>query len=312
MEPAELVAEAVVLHATLFGGTASPAARFARLRDEVVATWKLRSESELVESLEQRWEAVAGASFRNAASYAHLVARLQRAREPALIPVGLLDLLLSARRETLHTRAIGAFLDPVRASELGASLLQAFVERLREQMPRDVTSGARFREAQVTIEPEYVVRGRRGRGNRARYPTPDLRVVVPRSDADAPLVIIVENKIDDTDRENQLASYAQCTRDVHGSDVVLVYLTPTGASPTQADVEGDWIPFSYQDLAIAWRAVLRSCDAGNAYEPWLEALRAYLSTVVRHICGLRVEGLTGRAGQSRIVPYLEAAVGGLG
>ena len=136
---------------------------------------------------------------------------------------------------------------------------------------------------------------------------PDLRIEIDDGQrASGKLVIIVENKIDDIDREGQLGTYAACARESH-ADPVLVFLTPNGSPPSQTGA-GDWILLSYGQLAVAWRAELQKVD-GSTHNAWREILRAYLTTIVREIHKVRLAKPSGLADKSRAFDYLLAATG---
>jgi hypothetical protein len=152
-------------------------------------------------------------------------------------------------------------------------------------------------EAEIEVdEPFYKAPG-------GGFVYPDLRIRVRGSTRDK--LILIENKIDDVDRENQLRSYAECAFIQHvKDDVTLLYLTPTGAPPTSDVGPHDWKPISYRNLAIAWRAVL----ARAAPSPRTEVLRLYLGTIVQEIWRVRLADATSPGARSQLVPYLRAAL----
>src|ERR1700682_3163335 len=112
MKARDLVEEAVVLCDERFARCATPKERFDRLRKDLAdSSEKVSSEERsLVEELEARWGELAKAAFSESEHYDDLRVRLKEASEPALLPVGFLDLLGRAHKETLHTQALGTFL----------------------------------------------------------------------------------------------------------------------------------------------------------------------------------------------------------
>jgi PD-(D/E)XK nuclease superfamily protein len=259
---------------------------FSRLRDDLLATWRdeCGNEDGLVRALEAHWSSLTDAAFAGAAEYDELVIQIDRGWEPAALDASLLALTTSPRNENAHTRAIGALIDPRRAGEVGRSLLRATLGLVNFTVTDDS-----LQQAVVDVEPEY----RLGRRRRCVYP--DLRIQLPNA------VVLIENKIDVHDHHGQLDGYAQCVSRVERA--VLVYLTPDGRRPVAASKP--WMTVSYQELAIAWRRVLRDAEPG----PWTESLRLYLATIVQDVWGVRMNANPSRATRARLVPYLKAAAG---
>ena len=291
MDARDLVDRAVDLHREMWAGraTITQAERFAGLRGDLWAT-VTSDEHVLVDDLEMRWEALRKAASPDADQYDALRAKLDEKREPALLCVDLLGLLGRARKEVLHTQALGAFLDPRRAGQLGADLLAAFLAvcDVGRVPGRDV-----LESAIISVEPADSDSGTR----------PDIAIDM------GDLAVIIENKIDTVDREGQLSGYAEAARRRRpGCRLRFVYLTPLGEVP-EHDGAGEWFSLGYLLLAVRWRRILYDWEARAADDWWVEALRGYLATLVRHVCPVCLTASPGEVGKSRAVPYLKSAVG---
>jgi hypothetical protein len=288
----QTVAAAAPLHDELFDDVG----RFRRIQADLdVVLRTVDTEQVAVRSLEDRWVDLVATAFRGADDYDGLLARLPP-DDPARTTTGLLEFLGQPRRETLHTAAIGSLLGPDLGG--GTARLRAFLELALARACVDMPSPASIAAAKIAVETSYTLRA----GRKTLYPTPDLRIEVGR------LVVVVENKIDALDREDQLSSYRDAARAHHGdAEFVFVYLTPAGDSPSQEDAE-EWIPLSYRDLTLRWRSVLAA--DGREGRTWPDAARAYLSTLTCGICNWRVGRPLTRAERATVVPYLRAATGG--
>lgn len=269
------------------------AQRFARVRKDMEAVlYAADADAAAVRELEKRWPELVRTAFRDDAEAQSRLERLP-SDDPARARVGLLELLNRPRRETLHTAAIANLIDP--RLEGGSARLQAFLELVlkEDQVPTQLAS------AKVLAEQPYELRI----AGKTFYPTPDLRIEV------GSLVVIVENKVDDQDREKQLSSYAKAARMYHkDAELAFFYLTPDGEAPRQLDAP-EWTGVSYRDLVLCWRAQLADDEAHGGR--WPEAARAYLTTICRSICNWRPELARSRADRSRLLPYLRVATGAL-
>lgn len=262
----------------------NPSAAFARLRGDLLQVWTVvRPEAGLVAFVESRWATLTSSAFADADAYDRLVPLIDLGSDPAALGVHLLGVISRPRSEVLHTQALGRLINPRCSGLLGQSLLASML-RLCEVEVRSKD----LAHAIVDIHPEY----RHGRTQRRIYP--DLRVRLGHS------LVLIENKIDDKDREGQLDSYADCVRETPHT---LVYLTPDGSLPVSANSTKSWHTLSYRALAIAWRGVLSRVSPGA----WTEVLRLYLATVVQEVWGLHWTKNPSRATRARIVPYLRAA-----
>ena len=130
---------------------ASLAKRFARVRAGLDAAL-VGPDAIAVEQLEQRWPDLLRAAFHDDSDYGALLAGLPP-DDPVRAPVGLLELLGRARRETLHTAAIAGLVDP--STEGGLARLRRFLEVALAKTGREVPDG--LEKARVLVERAYSV-----------------------------------------------------------------------------------------------------------------------------------------------------------
>ena len=292
------VAAGASLHDEIVAAGAPPlrgdAARFLRVQRDIDAVLDSGEAEQAVRALEEGWGRLVGAAFRDADQYESLLARLPQ-DDPARATMGLLELVGSARREALHTRAIASLLDPRPAG--GAARLRAFLMAVLPPIGLPIPTDVDLQSGTILVETSYPM----AVGSKTLRPRPDIRIEV------GSVVVVVENKVDAVDRDKQLSSYTEAARDHHDTaDLVLVYLTPAGESPSRDDSRV-WRRLSYTELTIRWRAVM--ADDEHDGRRWTDASRAYMSTLARGICGWRVGGDVTRADRSRMIPYLRAAIG---
>jgi hypothetical protein len=119
------------------------------------------------------------------------------------------------------------------------------------------------------------------------------------------LIIIVENKIDSGEHDNQLVAYEEALwsrvreRRRLNLDAKLVFLTPDGRLPDQEYDRELWLPMSYLQLAATLARATR-----DAPEPGRTLLNLYISTILKFVLAIpaSAQGLE----RLRQLPYLDA------
>ncbi|MDC3378938.1 PD-(D/E)XK nuclease family protein [Planctomycetota bacterium] len=128
------------------------------------------------------------------------------------------------RAEIRHTAALAWALDPEAAHQVGRAVCSRLLGRLGHDLP-----------AVYLVHKEAVLAEGRI----------DIQLVAP----DGRPLVGIENKVDDKDRDDQLAMYERDLR-LRNDGVVLIYLSPHGSAPTAPDCER-WQLLSYSAIAKA-------------------------------------------------------------
>lgn len=241
-------------------------AAFGRLRVDLQALAKEVDIDAQVQTLEAQWSTFSAAIGVAEKEFQRLRSEATGLTDPLFLDAHLFGVLGRGqpRKENRHTQVIAALL----GCPLGPELLSALLETL-EIPPVD--------EFRVEAEVWHQLPS----GKRIRT---DLEISRASS-----LFIVIENKIDSTDRAGQIDDYATLQPE-H-----LVFLTPTGNAPQNSTSTSRCL--SYYDLALAWRRVLLM-PKGHPSDDWLWVLRLYLGTVVQGVCRLDRRPLAA-------VPYLK-------
>lgn len=130
------------------------------------------------------------------------------------------------RRENYHSRFIAYLLDPRAHHDQGAKFLRCFFDKLGIEDPSSLSV--------ASVTAEYSV------GELGRL---DLVISTPQS------IIVIENKIDAGEQEDQISRYRKWLDDNHhGRKQRLLFLTPTGSPPTTGKADLNW---SYRKV-IEW------------------------------------------------------------
>jgi hypothetical protein len=104
------------------------------------------------------------------------------------------------------------------------------------------------------------------------------------------LVVVIENKIDAGEHDEQLASYERAVwkwardRRQNSFEQRLMFLTPDGRAPDGVNDHPAWLPVSYRQLAAALAHAAR-----DAPEPGRTFVSLYLSTILKTILGIGPE-----------------------
>jgi len=208
--------------------------------------------------------------------------------------------------EPTHTRMLAFFLDPSQSHGLGVRVLREFFALLGRLIPGPDRFEELAREAddntgtlrRVRVEPERVVSGEGGRECRC-----DLWLEL--EDNVRSLIVIVENKIDAGEHDNQLASYEEALwsrvreRRRLDLDAKLVFLTRNGRFPDQEYDRELWQPMSYLQLAAALARATR-----DAPEPGRTLLNLYISSILKFVLAISAsaQGLD----RLRQLPFFDA------
>jgi len=272
-------------------------AAFNRVRGELSVAWGAEmaaegSDAALVAELEKVWPALIEKAYEPVKDFDPLLAKLDLTTEPSGMTVDLLGIAGRERDEVCHTQVIAGLMTASGSGsdDLRVALLRAFLEAAgvhTDDWTDDVIG-----KATVTAEEEQTV-GKR---------TIRLDLVVRIGDA----LVVIENKVDARDAENQLDGYANWAKGERAAETLLIYLTPGGVPPSKLKGKQAWRTMSYSDLATAWRRVLaRTTSSG----PWVETLRLYLATITRHIHRITLKRGLAPSDKLPLLPYLRAATG---
>lgn len=208
----------------------------------------------------------------------------------------LLGSVSKARSETLHTQCLAYLFDSRGTHGLGTRVLREFFRLLGRLVPgEDIfehltadTEGTPERLQHVRVVPEHCIKVPIGTGAALEDRRCDLWLdLVEEGRA---LVVIIENKIDANEHNEQLAAYEQAVwkwareHRVNTFEQRLVFLTPEGRLPAGAADHQAWLPISYKQLA----AVLAHA-ARDAPEPGRTYLLLYVSTLLKSVLGITAQ-----------------------
>jgi len=178
----------------------------------------------------------------------------------------LLGPLGDSRVETAHSSLLTHFLDPQSAGDVGLACRDAFVTLLRNPSKEDeesvVPEDLSFRGAVIQSERHL-----------AQYGRVDISIESEQ------FVLLIEVKIDASERDQQLSDYASALKELcadRGRDGLLVFLTadPKQKPGTKATVRH----ITFRDVLISWLPV---AVAGRTAEHMYLSL--YLKTIAHHL-----------------------------
>lgn len=235
-----------------------------------------------------------------------------RQLDPISLPTDLLSPLGQEFREITHTQLLAHFFNPRAAHQLGAEPLHALLDCLYNILKEEHASEAAVLETlegvdTARVEAERAVRIQSGVGN--ENPRTDLWIEIPAS---VPKVLIViENKIGDQARLNQLKQYEQAIekrleqlgRKSIQPLVFRVYLTLEGEPPPQNSGEKQWFLTSYLVLGHLLMPVL-----SGERSPGREMLRLYLATIFQKLYGLKWTDHPSAVRRGDLVHYLRTSL----
>jgi hypothetical protein len=218
----------------------------------------------------------------------------------------LLSPLGKKHHEPTHTRMLAFFLDPRQSHGLGVRVLREFFALLGRLIPGPDRFEDLAREAddntetlrRVRVEPERVASGEGGRECRC-----DLWLEL--EDSVRSLIVIVENKINSGEHDNQLASYEEAfwsrgrERRRLNLDGKLVFLTPDGRLPDQEYDQKLWMPMSYLQLAATLARATR-----DAPEPGRTLLNLYISSILKFV--IKIPASAQGLERLRQLPFFDA------
>jgi len=191
----------------------------------------------------------------------------QRSLVAALeIEPDLLSPMKESRYEPIHTKLLAYHLDPAYGSDLSLTLLQATLDLIASKCSESNISIPEWKDiSKAKVESEVVT-------NNARRA--DICLTL-----DDEFIILIENKVDAHEGDNQINDYLKYlrrSRDDQGG--LLVYLTLPNAKRPSCD--GDFVWLTYQDLLRAWLPfAIRDGQAG-------EYLARYLKSIAFSLLGL--------------------------
>lgn len=198
-----------------------------------------------------------------------------------------------ARSEVTHTLCLAHLLDSRAAHGLGVRVLREFFKLMGRLIPGEdiferLGNGApendeRLRHVRVTAE--HVVEAPFESGTTTEERRCDLWLEL--LEEGHALVVVIENKIDAGEHDEQLASYERAVwkwardRRRNSFEQRLVFLTPDGRAPDGANDHPAWLPMSYQHLAGALAHATH-----DAPEPGRTFASLYVSTILKSILGI--------------------------
>jgi hypothetical protein len=208
--------------------------------------------------------------------------------------------------EPTHTRVLAFLLDPRQNHGLGVRVLREFFALLGRMIPGPDRFEDLARETdanteilrRVRVKAEHIALGEGCRECRC-----DLWLEL--EDSARSLAIVIENKIDSAEHDNQLAAYEEAVwghfreRRRLNFDAKLVFLTPDGRAPDQDYDRELWLPMSYLQLAAALARATR-----DAPEPGRTLLNLYISSILKFVLAIpaAAQGLE----RLRQLPYFDA------
>jgi len=201
-----------------------------------------------------------------------LLDRLERDDKPTLSiarelnAFNVFEVLRVQKRELHHSNFLAYLLTPSAMHGLHAAFLRAFLtEAIRKANAlRPLMRGAKAE--QWAVAQSYVVR---------EWENTDIQIINPD------FVLIIENKIDDKERGDQLPRYReQIERQYPDREHIFVYLTPEGDAPT----DPQWIALSYTSILKVLENLLRDKRLTSGHETvfllnqYVQILRRYVVT----------------------------------
>ncbi len=176
------------------------------------------------------------------------------------------EILRVHRKELQHTNFLGYLLDPRSPHGLGVAFLREFLRNVVKNASQLETPISDKEVERLDLASCTVVR---------EFEHNDLRI----TNSSATFVAVVENKIDDTERDGQLAGYRLRVEQRYPSARrVFVYLTPGGDLPSDTK----WISFSYAELVkilsrlVAKRRPRLDDSHRIVIEQYLQAVRKHV------------------------------------
>lgn len=249
--------------------------------------------------------------------YADTRGRVEKAYPWTLPPMDwsmdLLSGMAKERSEVTHTQCLAYLLDAKAPHGLGPRVLRELFRLLGRLIPgEDVferlgadDEDARERLPHVRVFAEQVVEAPIGNSTMLEERRCDLwlELVEERS----ALVVVIENKIDAGEHDDQLASYEQAVwkwarqHRCNTFEQRLVLLTPDGRAPEGTADHDAWLAVSYKQLAAALAHAAR-----DAPEPGRTFLYLYVSTILKAVLGVASEAT--ETDLVRRLPYLNEII----
>lgn len=233
-----------------------------------------RRRSRALSTLRARWPEVR----RRIRAQREALVRTIREDDPLRLGNDLLAPIGRSLDETSHTQAIAYLLDPAAAHGFRRAILVALLQKVRAREARRALQLLQRRSTRISVTPEY-----RRDGAPVR-----CDVWIELHAAKRALLIVIENKIDAPEGNEQLSRYAVEARKwckSKGREALLIYLTRHARSPRQTNAQ--WHNLSYLQLAAALRLVWRrrTKRAGSAW------LGLYIASIARSVLGIEFEHL---------------------
>jgi hypothetical protein len=149
------------------------------------------------------------------------------------------DALGIARAEIRHSNFLAFILDPAESHGQGQLFLKALLMDLLKQAPPE-----RRPLSPIDLDGTDL----RGVVVRREWEHSDLLITCH----EPPFVVVIENKVDAHEHDDQLRRYKEKVRSSHSEPPLFVYLTPNADEPS----DGDWMPYSYTDIYGVFTRVL--------------------------------------------------------
>lgn len=149
------------------------------------------------------------------------------------------DILNISRQELRHSDFLAFLLNPSQSGDIGQQFLRNFLATLSRDNPElklDFLKIFYGNYEKVDISREVVVKGGRER----------IDILADIQLSDQKIIIIIENKVDTDDHDNQLSKYKEYTNQNKFKDYkkILLYLTPDKSRPTENG--NGWVLIDYK------------------------------------------------------------------
>jgi hypothetical protein len=149
------------------------------------------------------------------------------------------DALGIARAEIRHSNFLAFILDPAESHGQGQIFLKALLADLLKQVPPD-----KHLPTPIDLEGTELL------GVQVRREWEHIDILI--SCRQPSFVVVIENKVDAHEHDDQLRRYKEKVRQHHPHPALFVYLTPDADEPS----DSEWMPYSYAAIHAALTRIL--------------------------------------------------------
>ena len=166
--------------------------------------------------------------------------------------------------ENSHSRILAELLNPKGSHELGNIFLQEFLKILNNHSQSE-DEYASFKNIDEV---------------RREYSTEDGRFDILLTDNNNNNTIIIENKINAPEGEQQLERYASWNK--KGGKTLLLFLTLDGREAQSTDDHSSYLPISYKGTILEW---LKQCEESCQEKPFLHTAIQQYQNLIKELTG---------------------------